>query len=208
MAAKAHIDIRTPTLFTSPAVLVLNAFGFLAFLPVLASFLVVSVLKLGWVTVALPVAALAVATFFLPLAFGNTYVLALARKLDLVSSPDEERFLVQLKLTPRVQLGLRAVLEDADDMGWLFIGPTGIRFQGDAVTLEVPPENIVSVKSRTIGWRGLFLSGPRLEFKVTGIGPVTALEFAERSSWTLPGSRRTARRMRASAIKAGLLRAA
>jgi hypothetical protein len=59
----------------------------------------------------------------------------------------------------------------------------------------VPYSQIGRIRSRNIGLRGLFVYGRRIVVEISGLPKVSALEFAERSSWVLPASRRTTQRL-------------
>jgi hypothetical protein len=192
MDAESRFEAREPKLLTGSAVLALNAFGLLAYLPVLAAFVIVSTRPLSVYTFLLPLAAAAVTVLFLPIAVGNPYIAVLARRITRASASTGTAWLVQLKVDPRLRSGSRAILDDADDIGWLVIRPEGIEFHGDSVTACVPRLKIRTARRRSIGWHGLFLTGARLEYQVAGIPGVAALEFTERSSRLAMGSRRIA----------------
>jgi hypothetical protein len=193
-AAAVRIQIAEPKRFKTGAVLAVCVYGLLVMTPVLLSMMVVSVLSLGWFTFALPLAAIVGATFLLPFGFGNPYVTRLVGRLADGES-DRGDFIVQLTFTPRLRSGLRAVLEDADDVGWLRLGEHELVFAGDSVKLSVPYSQIQGARMHSIGWRGLFLCGQRTDLTLAGISEVSGLSFAERSSWLLPNSRATSRRL-------------
>ncbi len=190
-----QLEITPSRRFATAAVLVLNAYGLLLVVPVLASMLVVSLLKLSALTFLIPALALGLATCFLPFGVGNPYVARLVGPKPSGTAEQEQVFLVQLTLTPRIQHGVRALLEDADDFGWLRVNPSGLIYEGDAVKLSIRRENIRGVRAQTIGWRGLFVYGPRASLEVAGLPNVTAVVFAERSSCFLAASRRNAGRL-------------
>jgi hypothetical protein len=194
-ASGARLDVGPPKLFRAGAVVIVSAYGLLVMLPVLISILAISVMHFGLLTLILPVAAVAFATWFLPCGFGNPFILRLVRSLHPASQDSPEGFVVQLTLEPRLRTGLRALLEDADDVGWLSFTGSELRFQGDSVQLSVPLEQVRELKSRNIGWRGLFLYGPRSTFVVPGLPQVQSFQLAERSSCLLPGSRRRSREL-------------
>lgn len=192
----AQIEVKPPRLYTTAAVLAVVAYGLFLALPVLIlSLVVISLPKYGLFTFLIPLLAIAVATFFLPFGFGNPLVSRLVRTLRPAAETGQDRFIVQLTLTPRLRSGLRALMEDADDIGWLSFTSSALVFQGDSVQLCVPFEKIQQLRPQSIGVRGLFVWGPRVALAVSGLPNVTALEFAERSSWLLPSSRRTAREL-------------
>jgi hypothetical protein len=194
-ANKAKIEIRQPKLFTLGAVLVVSAYGLFLAVPIVAAMLVVSLLKFGMMTVLIPVLVIAVTAFFLPFGLGNTHVARLVRSLRRDGGKTEGGFIVQLTLSPRIRSGCRAMLEDADDIGYLSFGGSGFLFEGDSVKLSAPLESIEQVRPHNIGLRGRFVYGRRIGVVVSGLPNVSSLEFAERSSWLLPTSRRITRRL-------------
>ena len=185
----AEFEITPPRLFTAVAVAVVNAYGVLMITPIFLAIIAVSVIKLGVLTVLVPLLALAVMAFFLPFGLGNAHVTRLVRSLNPGAGRNGDGFVVQLTVSPRLRSGLRALLEDADDIGFLTFGGNELCFQGDSVKLSVPWEDIQLVRSQNIGWRGLFVYGRRIKLVVSGWPEVESLEIAERSSWLLPASR-------------------
>lgn len=195
------LEIRPPARFNEGAVLVFCAYGLLLFAPAVIAVLVVSSLAFGPLTFLIPVAALACATFLLPLGFGNRHVKRIAPAWPDSLPPESEAFLVQVTLTPRLKTGLRSLLDDADDIGWLyFVGPV-LHFLGDSVELKLPLSSIRSTCSETAGARWLYLHS-RVSIELSGVGQYEKAAFAERSSSTLPGSRRAARRLQEAILKA------
>ena len=150
---------------------------------------------MGILTILLPVLAIACAVLFLPIGRGNPYVSRLVRSLALDAGKSGTSFVVQLSCSPRIRSGLCAVLEDADDIGCLSFDGSGLRFQGDSVKLSVPYACIKEVQPGNSRMRGPFIYGRRIGLVVTGLPNVSSLEFAERSSWLLPTSRRTTRQL-------------
>jgi hypothetical protein len=142
----------------------------------------------------LPFAAIALLIFFLPLGFGNAYISRLVRSFR-PGANTRDGFIVQLSLEPRLRSGLGGSFEDADDIGYLSLTESELVFEGDCIKLAVPYDRIQAVQARNIGYRGLFIYGQRIALLVSGLGQVERLEFAERSSWILPTSRRIMRQM-------------
>jgi len=191
----ATVEVGQPRLFTLGAAVTVNAYGLLLVAPLLASFVAVSLMKFGILTVLIPVLVVAGTAYFLPFGMGNTHITRLVRSLNLAAGKGADGYVVQLTLSPRIRSGLRAVLEDADDIGCLrFTGP-GLVFEGDSVKLFVPYECIERVRPQNIGLRGLFVYGRRIKMTVAGLPEIASLEFAERSSWLLPASRRITREL-------------
>ena len=191
----ATIEVTQPKLFTAGAVAAVNAYGALLALPVFASVLVVSVTKFGLLTALIPLLVVAGTAYFLPFGLGNTHVTRLVRSLHPGAAQDGERFIVQLTVSPRLRSGLRALLEDADDIGFLTFREDELLFQGDSVKLSVPSNRVELVRPQNIGLRGLFVYGRRIKIVVSGLPQVESVEFAERSSWVLPTSRAITRKL-------------
>jgi hypothetical protein len=191
----ATIEVAQPRLFTAGAVAAVNAYGALLVAPFLISVLVVSVTKFGLLTALIPLLVVAATAYFLPFGLGNTHIIRLVQALNPAVAKGGEGFIVQLTLSPRLRSGLRALLEDADDIGYLTFSENELLFQGDSVKLSVPLDRIELVRPRNIGLRGLFVYGRRIKVVVSGLPQVESVEFAERSSWLLPTSRAITRRL-------------
>jgi len=191
----ARLELRPPTLFRSPTILALGFYGIMVSIPIIAAVLLVSVRQLSAWTFVLPLLAMAVAVFLMPFGFGNPLLVRRVKRLEPPPDSSSSRFVVQLTLTPRVRTGWRATFEDADDLGWVVISDAGVDFYGDSVSLTLPWSASDAPRLQTSGWRGLFLCGPRVRLSTTALPNVSQIEFAERASWTLPGSRRIAARM-------------
>jgi hypothetical protein len=191
----AQIEIGQPKVFTLGAVLIISAYGITLAVPVVIALLVVSVLKLGALTILIPLLSVALAAIILPLGLGNPYVTRLVRSLQPAPDKAGTTFVVQLRASPRIRSGPCALLEDADDVGCLSFDGAGFRFEGDSVRLSVPYACVKEVRPCNIGLRGLFVYGRRIVVEVTGLAGVSSLEFAERSSWLLPTSRRITRQL-------------
>jgi len=187
-----QLEIKPATILSPGAVLTMSLFGFVLLLPVLVSMMVVSVLKFGLVTFLLPLATIAAATFFLPFGFGNPYVAKLVRSLKPDSGGPKQLYIVQLTRVPRQRSGLWAILEDADDIGWLQLTESSLVFVGDSVRLSVPYEHIGELRQQNAGWRALFAYGSQMAFSINGLPEAGTFLFAERASWLLPTSRKLA----------------
>ena len=138
--------------------------------------------------------------YFLPFGGGNTHITRLVRSLGAASGKGGEGFIVQLTLSPRFRSGLRAILEDADDIGYLTFEGNGLRFAGDSVKAFVPYERIEAVRAENSGLRGGFVYGRRIRVVVAGLPQAEWLEFTERSSLLLPESRRITRELYAGLL--------
>jgi len=177
------------------AILIVSAYGLLLAVPVFASMLAVSLMKIGIMTVLVPCAAIAATAFFLPAGLGNPHVGRLLRSLPPAADDRGAVVVVQLTLWPRIRSGLRAMLEDADDFGYLSFDSSELRFRGDSVKLSIPFECIQEVRPQNVGLRGRFLYGRRIRVVVSGLPGISLVEFAERSSWLLPSSKRITREL-------------
>jgi hypothetical protein len=191
----ATIEIAPPRLFTAGAVVTVSAYGILLAAPFFAAILVVSLIKFGILTVLIPLLAVAATAYFLPFGLGNAHVTRLVQSLNPAAGKSEDGFIVQLTLSPRIRSGLRAILDDADDIGYLSFTGTELLFQGDSVKLSVPFNYIEQVQPQNIGLRGLFVYGRRIRVRVSGLPERESFEFAERSSWLLPNSRAITRKL-------------
>lgn len=191
----ARIEIVPPARFGARAELAIHAWGVVLVLPVLACVVVISLGKLALWHLLAPAAAIAWTAYFLPLGLGNASLSRLVRGLNPAAGQGPDGFIVQLTLSPRIRSGLWAELEDADDIGYLRLAETELVFEGDSVKVSLPYHEIGRVRRRNIGLRGLFVCGRRITVEISGCSKVSALEFAERSSWVLPASRRTSQRL-------------
>jgi len=188
-----NVEITSPKAFTSGAILIIAGCGVLLVAPMLASLLAVTAIKLGMLTVLIPLLTIAVTAYFLPFGLGNPVVRRLVRsKVDV----GEDGFIVQMTLAPRIRSGVRALIEDADDLGCLSFTDSELVFQGDSVRLRIPWRQVSEVRPQNIGWRGRYLYGSRIIITVTGIPNVDAISFSERSSLLLPTSKRITRKLR------------
>ena len=189
------IEVGPPKLFTTAGVLLINAYGLLLVIPFVLAVLAISLLEFGLLTWLLPVLLLVATLYVLPFALGNSRVVKLVGPLYPAAGKGEDSFVVQLTCRPRMRSGVRALLEDADDIGCLSFTDAELVFRGDSVKLAIPFGQIEQVRPKNVGVRGLFLYGPRVTLVVAGLPEVKRLEFAERSSRLLPTSRRMTRKL-------------
>jgi hypothetical protein len=172
-----------------------SAYGLLLGIPAVLAMLIVSAMPFGPLTFVFPIVAIALTAFFAPFGFGNPYVKRMARSLCPPSEEHKQGFCVQITFEPRLRSGMRALFEDADDIGWLTVIGPNLAFFGDSIQLVLPLSQIRSVQAQNIGWRGLFLCGPRTVLSLTGLPNVKSVQFAERSSSILPESRSNAAKL-------------
>jgi hypothetical protein len=116
-------------------------------------------------------------------------------RLQVGSTTNCDTFVVQLTRHPRIRSGLGAVLEDADDIGILTFTDSALEFHGDSVRLRIPYSALRDVALVNPGARALFVYGSHTSFSVAGVPEAGILKFAERSSYLLLTSRKTAKRM-------------
>jgi hypothetical protein len=95
----------------------------------------------------------------------------------------------ELSLRPRIRKGLRAGLDDADDIGFLRLDENALRFDGDSVNLVIPYLEIETVRLRNCGWRGLWVCGGTVVVTVRDGEKERTFVFRERSALTVPRSR-------------------
>jgi hypothetical protein len=139
----AKIEIGPPKLLTTASVFVINAYGLLLIIPFLVSVLAISLLKFGLLTWLIPVGVVVATAYLLPFALGNARIVKLVRSLNAPASKAEDCFVVQLTCSPRIRSGIRALLEDADDIGCLSFTGSELVFHGDSVKLSLPFDQIV-----------------------------------------------------------------
>src|ERR1051326_6236439 len=178
-STEPQIQISLPRRLSFGAVLVISCYGFLLVIPVLLAVLFVSFLRLGALTFIVPVLAVVLTVFFLPLGFGNPYVKRLVRSLQPSPRPEQTSFKAQITFNPRIRSGLRALLEDADDVGWLTLSDTELLFQGDSVILSVPFARVQAITSESIGYRGLFVYGRPTVITVNDFRDFHSFKLAE-----------------------------
>jgi hypothetical protein len=160
-------------------------------LPVLVSLITISLVPTGSVTLLIPALALVICVYFLPFGFGNAYVRKVVRR----ESRAQDGFIVQLRLLPSLRNGLRAIAEDADDLGVVTVNSKGITFEGDSICFHTPAAAVKTLRLESSGWRGLFLYGQKVVVEVEGMARARKFELAERSSLTLPASWRNSREL-------------
>src|SRR5262249_24655265 len=165
--------------------MIVCAFGLLLVVPVLGAMLVVSSLRFGFWTALIPLLTICAATLFLPFGFGNTYVTQLVRGLGSADSNVANSFVVQITFFPRIRSGLRAILEDADDIGSISLSNGALAFQGDSVRFTIPYSQLSDVRLQTIGLRGLFVY-PCIAVTVSGLPEVISFKIADRTGCFLP----------------------
>jgi hypothetical protein len=189
-----QLEVTAPKRFDLSAVVRLNAYGLVLAVPVLISVLAMSALPFGLASALLPIAAIILGSFFLPLGFGNRLVTRLVQvHAGVKAGPD--RFIVQATFSPRIRSGLRSALEDADDVGLLSFSDSEMAFKGDSVTLRVPFTCLRSVQKQSLGLRGLYLYGNRVTAELDGLPGKKSVAFAERSSLIIPTSRRLTKQL-------------
>jgi hypothetical protein len=186
----AQLEIAPPKRFTLGAILVVHTWNLLLVVPVFASIVIVSLMKLSILTVIIPATAVALTAWFLPLGQGNAYLARLVTSWGAEAAPGRRAFIVQMTLSPRLCSGFRALFEDADDVGLLSFTDSHLMFQGDSISLILPLAQIRHISPQNIGMRGLFVGGSRIELTVSGLDQFEHLEIAERSSWWLYSSRK------------------
>ncbi len=182
-----QLGVIEPRRFGLNAVLRLNAYGMALALPVLVSVLVMSALPFGLLPALLPITAIVLGAFFLPFGFGNRLVTRLVHE-QTGTKPGPNQFIVQVTFSPRIRHGLRALLEDADDVGLLSFSDSELVFKGDSVTLRAPFRCLRSINKRSLGLLGLYVYGGRMAVEFDGLPGMKGVAFAERSSLIIPTS--------------------
>jgi hypothetical protein len=190
IASSSQLQVGSPRHFTMFALLVLHASGLLLVIPVIFAVLGMTLLEPGVISLSLPFWALAATALLLPLGQGNGYIRRIGRKIDPQAVLGPDSFLVQVTFRPRLATGIRAMLEDADDVGWLHVEPEKISFQGDSVRFQISTASIQRIQPQNIGLKGLWVYGRQIEIVATDLPNVKSIEVAERGSLLLPSSKR------------------
>jgi hypothetical protein len=191
-----NVEVRSPKAFTPGAIVVIAACGVLLVTPVLIALMAVTLIRLSVLTFLIPAGVIAFTAYFLPVGLGNPVVRRLVRSLEADANGQQDGFIVQMTMSPRIRSGLRAVIEDADDLGYLSFTTSELVFQGDSVRLRIPWKLITEVRPQNIGWRGRYLYGSRIRITTTGVPNVESVSFSERSSLLLPTSKRVTKTLR------------
>ena len=190
MATEIKIEIAPQKLFTKKAIVVVNAYGFFAIIPLLVAItlsILADKLCYGGLSFILNMLFLGLAAvlplYFFPLVMGNPHVTYLVGPLNI---SNKSGFVVQLTNLPRAKAGFWAFMEDADDIGFLSFEADTLIFNGDSTKFSIPLRLIKNVGKKNIGWRGLWICGNRIMIEVSD----KSFEFVERFSLSFPGSRK------------------
>lgn len=107
----------------------------------------------------------------------------------------ETGYICQVTMQPRLYRGIRAFLEDADDIGLVTLNDGVLKFRGDHSDIAITLSTDVTAELRTIGWRGLWYSGARIRLTFPGREPFHEIEFLERQCWSVKASKRLAQEL-------------
>jgi hypothetical protein len=198
VSEKPKIEISEPKRFGVRSILGKYAFSFLLGAPFVAFLLLLSLHDLGrW---SLPIGLLILlGTVCLTPSLGNLYVLWVVRPLkpEGQGSPRQvgcgNDLIVQVTLSPRIRQGFRALIEDADDVGYLILQESALTFHGDSIHITVPFERIKAVHGENVGLRGVYVVSGRIGIEVPGLQGFEGVEIAERSSRVIFSSRKITR---------------
>ncbi len=124
--------------------------------------------------------------FFPLLLLVNYYIKFIAGRI--VSPVPVGAYVCQISMTPKICSGIRAFLEDADDIGYLSVSTGSVEFRGDSVDFSLTKAEIINVRSYNVGWRGYWIAGRRIKIAISGHEKIKEIEISERHSWTIPGS--------------------
>jgi hypothetical protein len=122
--------------------------------------------------------------FFLPVVINaHAYVRSIVRRIrngGLVGVST----VCQVSFAPRVHGGFRGFMEDADDVGRLYISNESLNFVGDHIQISLPFGLIKEVRVNNIGWRRLWC-GKRVRILTDAFDHYDSIEILERCSNTL-----------------------
>lgn len=124
--------------------------------------------------------------FFSPsILLGNYYIKKLLRRNHNIV--DRNGYCFQIMTQPRQYVGVRAFLDDADDIGHLRLTKDGIMFDGSYIKCLIPFDKIVMIELKNSGMRGLWLI-LKLHLIVSNPAGVEELFFTERDSTNILSS--------------------
>jgi len=112
-----------------------------------------------------------------------------------VASRQPDAFVVQMSLNPRVSRGIEQVLDDADDIGLLFVRKDRLEFTGDWVQLQVPFDGIRRMILDIPSPYRLFLGGRRIELIFRPGEDFKEVVIDSRAGKTILGGIASARRL-------------
>lgn len=191
---KPVIEISQPRRFGVLSILAKYAFSFLLLIPFVAALMLISLQNLGQASLLILFLTL-VGTICISPALGNLYVFWAVRGLKSGAGMDDRLSIVQISFWPRIRKGFRALLEDADDVGYLSIDDTKIDFVGDSVRLSLPLQRVSALQGENVGLRGLYVTSGRITLQVSGLNGCEEIEIAERSSRLIFSSRKRTREL-------------
>lgn len=146
--------------------------------------------------------AMALPFIWMGVTFSNFYV----RQLVTKRVPGREgaccEVVAQITFSPRLRDGLLGALEDADDIGFLWIYPERIEFEGATVSLNLPFSNIIRIEPNPPSARAVWLGGERFTALSLNLSKFSSIQFAQRSSTTFIESQRLAALMVDTAVVA------
>jgi hypothetical protein len=197
-----HITISEPKDFRTPQIMILAVFNLLFGIPCGFAIGIGAVLIVAGILAPIPplivggcVALLLAAflLFFLPLTWGNPYILRLVHRRPAPSCAIAGPYIVQVAFHPRLRKGFWGWAEDADDIGYLSVAPALPSFEGDSVSLALPTDTITEVTSRNVGNRGLWFCGRRIRVYSPALGSAEYVELTDRSGFHIASVNRRSR---------------
>lgn len=128
--------------------------------------------------------------FLWPSVLGNAYVRRIVKRCPIQESPGNMPFVCSVTLSPRLHLGFRGFMEDADDVGHLLLTADAVIFNGDQVRIVLPYTSIDGISYATSGWRGLWIAGKKIKITTNAFPGLNSLTFMERQSNTVTSALR------------------
>jgi len=105
-------------------------------------------------------------------------------------APDAIAYDCQLTLSPRLCRGIRALLEDADDVGRLEVTAEAVHFTGDRIQIVLPFESISGIMQTKCDWRNFWVAGRKTRITTSAFADIEYIEFGEREARTYFSSKR------------------
>ena len=120
---------------------------------------------------------------------------------EAIQQPDA--FMVQLSCSPRLCRGIGQALDDADDIGVLFVRKDHLEFTGDSLQLQIPFSCIRRMILDLPSPFRMFLGGRRVELLFHPGGKFKEMTIDNRAGKTVSSDMTLARRL-AAAVQRGI----
>ena len=125
--------------------------------------------------------------FYPGLSQANYYICSLVSHFR--SNDGRTEYVCQIATQPRTYKGIRGFLEDADDVGIVYIEDGVFKFHGDCYGISINLSN-VNVELNNIGYRSLWYAGRRIKIILQPQDKFESIDIVERQCWSAMQSRK------------------